>query len=272
MSNPTTEPADGSGGTTLEELERFRQDIERYRARRKAVAEEFEGFVRSFKTPAASEPAVAPVRPAMAPRRAEPPPSPRPSPPPPAPAAAVAPSPAPIAPVARPAAPAAPAPPVAAASAPAARHERRSRAGLGPVLAVAGLVVLIGVALWVFSRPGPVGTPAPATGTAAGRTPAAVSVPAEPPAVAAAPVAAQPGPSDSVLTTTRAVWVRVIADGSRIVSRELPAGSQVPFKAEKAIEIRTGDAGAVRLSIGGRDQGPLGRDGAVVTRSFTVPR
>jgi hypothetical protein len=44
----------------------------------------------------------------------------------------------------------------------------------------------------------------------------------------------------------------------------------VPLKAAKTIVIRTGDAGAVRLSIAGQDQGILGRDGEVVTRTFTV--
>jgi hypothetical protein len=62
----------------------------------------------------------------------------------------------------------------------------------------------------------------------------------------------------------------VIADGERVVERELPADARVPLKAAKTIVIRTGDAGAVRLSIGGQDQGILGRDGEVVTRTFTV--
>jgi hypothetical protein len=65
--------------------------------------------------------------------------------------------------------------------------------------------------------------------------------------------------------------VRVIADGERVVERELPADSRIPFKAEKTIVIRTGDAGAVKLSIRGQDQGTLGKDGAVITRTFTVP-
>ncbi len=65
--------------------------------------------------------------------------------------------------------------------------------------------------------------------------------------------------------------MRVLADGERIIERELPANSRVALKAAKTIVIRTGDAGAVRLSINGTDQGPLGRDGEVVTRSFSVP-
>jgi hypothetical protein len=65
--------------------------------------------------------------------------------------------------------------------------------------------------------------------------------------------------------------VRVIADGERVIERELPADARIPFKAERTIQIRTGNAGAVRLSIRGKDQGSLGKIGEVVTRSFTVP-
>jgi hypothetical protein len=65
--------------------------------------------------------------------------------------------------------------------------------------------------------------------------------------------------------------VRVLADGERVIERELPANARVPVKAKKTIVIRAGDAGAVRLSIGGRDQGVLGPDGEVATRTFNVP-
>ena len=34
--------------------------------------------------------------------------------------------------------------------------------------------------------------------------------------------------------------------------------------------IRAGDAGALRVMIAGQDQGTLGRDGEVVSRTFTV--
>lgn len=108
-----------------------------------------------------------------------------------------------------------------------------------------------------------------------GRQPASVesapvareAVPTPPPAP---PAGAAPAPSGSELTTTRPVWVRVIADGERVLERELPADTRVPLKAEKTIVIRTGDAGAVTVSIDGKDQGPLGRAGEVVTRTFTL--
>jgi hypothetical protein len=261
-------PADKSPqevtGTTLEELERFRQDIERYRARRKAVSEEFEGFVRGFKVPAAPVREAEPRRPAAI----EPPPA----------APPLAP---PTAPVVRP-----PSAPVAAAPAAPIHHSREivppppprvearhdvdadspaaTRRSWIP-LALAGVLILA-LAGWWLSR-----TPAEQPDASA---PATAAAPAEAPRPTT-PAPAPPPPVDpfeSVLTTTRPVWLRVMADGTRVLNRELPAGARVPFKAEKNIEIRAGDAGAVRLSIGGRDQGALGVDGAVVTRSFTVPR
>jgi hypothetical protein len=73
------------------------------------------------------------------------------------------------------------------------------------------------------------------------------------------------------IVTTEPAWVRVIADGERVIERELPANARIPFTAERTIQIRTGNAGAVRLSIRGKDQGSLGKIGEVVTRSFTVP-
>ena len=92
------------------------------------------------------------------------------------------------------------------------------------------------------------------------------------PAPAAEPAPAAPSPFESVVTTTSAVWVRVVADGDTVLARELPADARVPFTARETIEIRTGNASAVRLAIGGVDQGALGRPGQVVTRRFDVPR
>ena len=122
------------------------------------------------------------------------------------------------------------------------------------------LLALVAVATWSLRTGGPhPGVSEPATVDPAAPAPAATP-----------PPAAAPSPAGTELTTIRRVWVRVIADGERVVERELPADARVPLKAEKTIVIRTGDAGAVRLSIAGQDQGILGRDGQVVTRTFTV--
>jgi hypothetical protein len=126
------------------------------------------------------------------------------------------------------------------------------------MLAVLILGVLVAWALW------PTGPAAPAPTSET--PPATVAVPA-PPADTPAPA---PDSRVTELTTTRNVWVRVVADGERVLERELPAGSRIPITAQKSIVIRTGDAGAVSLTIAGEDQGALGREGQVVTRTFTV--
>jgi cytoskeleton protein RodZ len=91
------------------------------------------------------------------------------------------------------------------------------------------------------------------------------------PQVVAEP-AVQPAATTSELTTTQPVWVRVIADGQRVVERELPANARVPLTAERTIVIRAGNAGAVRVTLAGQDLGILGAEGTVITRTFTVPR
>ena len=216
----------------LAELERFRLEIERYKARRRAVGEEFDGFIRSFNTPLEARG----TQPAIKERQR-------------------------FTPIVESTA----LPPPAASSHPVKSARRYTRARASAVIGGA-LVVLAGgvLATWTWTRRASVPSTAPAPDAA---PPAALSATPEPPA--AARVTAVPGQSE--LATSRAVWVRVIADGERVVERELPANARVPLKAQKTIVIRTGDAGAVRLSIGGRDQGVLGRDGEVVTRRFSLP-
>ena len=46
------------------------------------------------------------------------------------------------------------------------------------------------------------------------------------------------------------------------------AGARVPLRG-RAITIRAGNAGAVRVVIDGQDRGVLGAEGVVVTRTFT---
>lgn len=256
----------------LDQLERFREEIARERARRRAVSDEFDSFVRSFKTPSPPEPT--PPAPSPAPRAKAPaaaPASPEPAPVPtrPAPerielprAARIDVAPPPMLPVDPHAMfpteidPRVPAPP-----------QRRRLAVV--MLAVLLLGILAAWALW----PGPTATPTEVTDTSAPAPTGEVAQPAagEGASAPTAPTAAAPESRVTELTTTRNVWVRVIADGERVVEREVPAGSRIPITAQKSIVIRTGDAGAVSLTIAGEDQGTLGREGQVVTRTFTVP-
>ncbi len=64
--------------------------------------------------------------------------------------------------------------------------------------------------------------------------------------------------------------MRVTVDGDRRVEREVPAGQRLAFGADRAIVLRVGDGGGVRLKVGGRDEGPLGRDGQIAVRTLTA--
>jgi Domain of unknown function (DUF4115) len=72
------------------------------------------------------------------------------------------------------------------------------------------------------------------------------------------------------LRTLRPVWARAFVDGRKAFERELPAGHRVPLHATRVIIVRAGDAGAIRLVVDGKDQGPLGPNGSPVTRLLTA--
>jgi hypothetical protein len=234
----------------LEELEAFRREIERYRLKRKAAEEEFELFTASFKQ-SASVPVV------------------------PAPTATtshdlVPPSPAQRA--AADAAPAVPAPTSMPSEHPAVDQQAvdpapRPRPGRRHAPATYGIaaatIILVAAGSYFVSR-----KPKQPTEVPRAAIPPSASAPAHP-----APTEPAPAPAasqESVVTTTSAVWVRVIADGVPIVERQLPPNTRLPFTARESIVIRAGDAGAIRLTIQGVDQGTLGRTGEVVTRRFDV--
>ena len=284
----------------LEELEHFRREIERYQALRHGVTHEFEHFVQSFKHPD-------PTR-AVPPAYAAPPPTPVTAPKP-APLAEPFIAPAPITAPARVAepAPARPsAPPVAAkplapptefqpsqriespraermeavpapAPIPVPRKKLVARGSIPMTwIAAASALVILAIGGYAWMQSGDSGnagtstdtTPPQQTATAPAPPPSTQAVPVNP----APPPATKPSPFESELTTTAAVWVRLIVDGERVFERELPAGHRVPITARESIVIRAGNPGAVRLTIGGVDQGVLGPEGFPLTRRFTVPR
>jgi hypothetical protein len=224
----------------LEELERLRQGIARYRAQREALGEEFDSFLRSLKTP--PERTAGPAPSASLPASTD---SPSPSS---ADRSDAADRPAVV--------------PLDALPAPVARARAMSPT---PALLGGALIVILAAGLLARSR----WKPAPESPPPSGGSDAHVAAPA--PAPAPAPAAAEVPSSESAITTVRRVWMRVIVDGERVLEREVPAGTRVPLNAEKTIVIRTGDAGAVRLAIRGEERGLLGVEGEVVTRSFAVP-
>ena len=158
---------------------------------------------------------------------------------------------------------------------PAAVPPRSGRTGLLAPAAV--LLLIVSAVVWLLlprsnepAPSGPAASPAQPAGAVA-RPPQAQPSPAPPETRQPAAPATQGAASQTTeLVTTRAVWLRVVADGVQVMAREVPANSRVPLKAEKTIVIRTGDAGAVRLTVRGKDQGALGGEGQVVTRTFTL--
>lgn len=153
----------------------------------------------------------------------------------------------------------------ARAATPPARSKSASPALVGGALLAAVAGGLLVMTLW--NRGGETAAPA----TVAPETPVAAPDPTPAPATPPPAAAVAPAPAESEITTIRHVWMRVTVDGQRVLEREVAAGTRIPLKAEQSIVIRTGDAGAVQLSIRGERRGSLGAEGEVVTRSFTVP-
>jgi cytoskeleton protein RodZ len=89
------------------------------------------------------------------------------------------------------------------------------------------------------------------------------------PAPAAAPPPA-PAPPAAEIIALRRVWLRLVVDGARVVEREVEADTRIPVQSASQIVLRAGDAGAVRVSVAGKDQGPIGRAGQPATWSFAV--
>jgi uncharacterized protein DUF4115 len=156
--------------------------------------------------------------------------------------------------------------PPAASSAPLPPPNATSRSTTGTRTVIGGALIVLaagGLATWTLRNGAPKSTLPAAPGPE--------TAPTSPRSQLPPPSAAVSSSRESELTTVRRVWIRVIVDGERVLEREVPAGTRVPLEARTTIVIRTGDAGAVRLSIAGQDQGVLGGAGEVVTRTFTVP-
>jgi cytoskeleton protein RodZ len=257
------------------ELDGLRQAIEEARARRRRANAAFDEFLEGFA--GARSAAAVPAPPAPPPRpqeaRAEPPPVPRDAG---LSAFSSGPEPAAAIPVIAPATvdlsslddfaqegPVTPGSPpvrsIPAALAPVRTSPLRRAAPLIGIVAVGVLAVF----LW--SRGGALEESAP---------PEAAVVSSAPPAPgqtapSAAVSATQTPPPAAEVATSRRVWMRVTVDGQRVVEREVPEGTRIPLTGSQIV-IRAGDAGAVRVSIAGQDQGALGPAGQVATRTFSV--
>lgn len=163
--------------------------------------------------------------------------------------------------------------------------EPSQRRGISvPVLAVVLAGVLAGGAWWWSStQRTPVAAPMPGptqpTAPAATATPApATAEPTTPEPVAPPPVDEPPPSTTPVpagahrvqLTVLRDVWLDVIADGNRAQRGIFTAGETLDVDVRGSLQVRAGDAGAVRVTVDGEGRGTLGVDGAVTTRTYDL--
>lgn len=105
--------------------------------------------------------------------------------------------------------------------------------------------------------------------------PRPVPVPASTPLPSPAPIAPQPAgipPTRGVMVVVSATgqsWIRVTADGVKVFENVLRPGDVRRWSARRILQIRSGNAGAVDVTVNGRRLGVLGRVGQIAARAFT---
>ena len=140
----------------------------------------------------------------------------------------------------------------------------RARIFAGAAVAIAAGLVLTRV--WRGSPTQPSSAEPVAVPPAAAGQSGSVAQASDEPAGAQSTASAPP----AEIIAIRDVWVRATVDGERVLERELEAGARVPLRAARTIVIRAGNAGALRIAIGGQDRGPLGPEGQALTRTFAL--
>ena len=79
-----------------------------------------------------------------------------------------------------------------------------------------------------------------------------------------------PPPKTLTLRITERSWLRVTTpEGKRLYERTATPGTELTF--ELPVVVKTGNAGGVRVFLGKKDLGPMGKTGEVVTRRFEAP-
>ena len=125
--------------------------------------------------------------------------------------------------------------------------------------------------IWPFTRATatPTLTPVPPTATA---TPTQTLTPT--PTWTASPTAT---PTTAAVLEVRIevvsqrAWLLVQADGQRVFAGILEPGAINTWTARERIVLRSGNAGAVRVTVNGQALGPLGEFGQVVEKEWTMP-
>jgi len=143
-------------------------------------------------------------------------------------------------------------------------------------LVPAALAILLGIgiiaALWQNTRNVSGPAPAPVVGTT-GVSPSPAATPVKNVPQPGAPAVAQSAAADRltlVVRATRDCWVAASADGQRTIYQILPAGAERTLTGSREIVIRAGDAGALKLTLNGRDAGAFGQSGEVRQARITA--
>jgi len=100
-------------------------------------------------------------------------------------------------------------------------------------------------------------------------TPSPVPIGTSPPATAVATAGAGVTRMTLELQTTDDCWVRLTADGKRVLSRVMTAGQKETQEVQDKVVIEIGNAGAFAFSVNGRPAKPLGGPGTVRTITLT---
>ncbi|HEX4439345.1 MAG TPA: RodZ domain-containing protein [Thermoanaerobaculia bacterium] len=163
---------------------------------------------------------------------------------------------------------------------------RRGAAG-SIVVVVAGVLIISGLMLRPERRAAPARAAAPRPSAPVTFKNVAVSPLPAPQAAATVPFeassvapVADPGAPEADATPTSGVrlllefdqdsWTEVTADGQRIFSGLIKAGSRRQFDAREGFKLTFGNAGAVRVTLDGRALDRLGSAGQVV-RNIAIP-
>ena len=153
-------------------------------------------------------------------------------------------------------------PAAVAAPAPRVAPDAGERHGIAAFLPAA-VTILIGIGivalLWQNTRSVDAPALTPVVGTTGVAAPAAVAVKHDPPPA----TPSTPDRLTLVIRASRDCWVTASADGQRVVYQLLAAGSERSLTGSREIVLRAGDAGALRLTVNGRDAGAFGRPGEV---------
>jgi cytoskeleton protein RodZ len=87
---------------------------------------------------------------------------------------------------------------------------------------------------------------------------------AAPPADESAAAAANPAQAMHVrLTVDDTCWVRAWADGDQVMTRVLQPNMERTVEAVKEVRLRTGNAGALQITVNGKPVGPVGPKGQI---------